>query len=189
MNGNRWPHILFWSQLIPGQLIPDCFPKYWLPKVTLSWNLLAELSCEHWVTTRDDMTTPCSLLSVVAGWVTITMEVIISHWKWEHPHWTVYREKTPRFPKCHEETPFPRYSFKPQWNPVRSARFASTQWKQWIQSIPFKRPNCFVVANSNSFSSSRVMIPSYMASQGMIQRRAVASSSMYYLLLKEHLVF
>lgn len=28
---------------VSDQLAPDCFPKYWLPKVTLSWNLLAAL--------------------------------------------------------------------------------------------------------------------------------------------------
>ena len=91
----------------------DC-PR--LPSPEMCWQ---RSSCEHGVTARDDTSPPCLLQSVVAGWVTITMEVIISHRKWEHPLWTIYGVKPPRFPKCHKELPFPRYSSRLQWNPVR----------------------------------------------------------------------
>lgn len=72
--------------------------------------------CEHWVTAMDDMGTPCLLVSLVAGWMTITMEVIISHWKWEHSL-DYLQCKTS---KCHKEMPFPQYNIKQHWNPVQN---------------------------------------------------------------------
>lgn len=109
----------FWSWLISGQLTPTVLhsthcPR--LPSPEICWQCS---SCEHWVTTRDGISAPLLLLPAVAGLVTITMEVIINRWKWEHPHWTIYRTKSPRFPKCHKEMPFPQYCFKPRWNSVR----------------------------------------------------------------------
>lgn len=62
------------------------------------------------------MSAPCLLLSVVAGWVTITMEVIISHQKWEHPHWTIYRVKNPKVPQVPQRDAFSLVQFKTAMN-------------------------------------------------------------------------
>lgn len=103
--------ILFWSWQVSEQLALSVFQRTNCPRLP-SPEIFGR--CEHWVTAMDDMSTPCVLVSLVAGWTTITMEVIISHWKWECSLNYLQSKSS----NCHKEMPFPRYNFKQHWNLV-----------------------------------------------------------------------